>query len=100
MLFDKPAGSNAADKKVVLGQAVTRIDGPLKTTGLAPYAYERHDVSAAEQLYGYPVVSGIAKGRILSMDTTKAKAAPGVVDVITTLDMDRLGKTNFHYAYL
>ena len=100
MLFDKPAGSNVADKKVVLGRAVTRIDGPLKTTGLAPYAYERHDVSAAEQLYGYPVVSGIAKGRILSMDTTKAKAAPGVVDVITTLDMDRLGKTNFHYAYL
>ncbi|MBF1803509.1 aldehyde oxidoreductase molybdenum-binding subunit PaoC [Alloalcanivorax profundimaris] len=99
MRFDKPAGRNPADRGTVLGQPLPRIDGPLKTTGTAPYAYERHDV-ASGQLVGYPVGAAIAKGRIRSMDTRAAKAAPGVVAVITTLDMDRLPKARMNVAYL
>ncbi|MFP1680956.1 aldehyde oxidoreductase molybdenum-binding subunit PaoC [Alloalcanivorax sp. C16-1] len=99
MRFDKPAGDNVADRQKVLGQPWQRIDGPLKTTGTAPYAYERHDV-ARGQLVGYPVGAAIAKGRITSMDTRAAKASPGVVAVITTLDMDRLPKGPMNVAYL
>jgi xanthine dehydrogenase YagR molybdenum-binding subunit len=89
MLFDKPAGKNAIDQLKVVGKATDRIDGPLKTAGLAPYAYERHDV-APNQAYGYVIGSGIAKGRIARMDTAAAKAAPGVLAIVTTLDMPRL----------
>ena len=66
----------------MVGKPVDRIDGPLKTTGTAPYAYERHDV-APNQAYGYVVGSAIAKGRIASIDLTRAKAAPGVLAIVT-----------------
>ncbi|MBM7332719.1 aldehyde oxidoreductase molybdenum-binding subunit PaoC [Alloalcanivorax marinus] len=99
MRFDQPADPNVADQGKVLGRPRTRIDGPLKTTGTAPYAYERHDV-APGQLVGYPVVSAIAKGRITAMDTRAAKNAPGVVAVVTTLDMERLPKAKMNVVYL
>ena len=63
MKFDKPATNNPIDQLKVVGKPVDRIDGPLKTTGTAPYAYERHDV-VPQQAYGYVVASAIAKGRI------------------------------------
>jgi xanthine dehydrogenase YagR molybdenum-binding subunit len=85
MLFDSPAGRNAADRMRVIGQPIRRIDGPLKTTGTAPYAYERHDV-AEGQLVGYPLGSAIAKGRVVSIDASKAGAAPGVVGIVTALE--------------
>ncbi|MFD1794715.1 xanthine dehydrogenase family protein molybdopterin-binding subunit [Paracoccus aurantiacus] len=91
MDFNQPATENPADRQRVLGKSTPRIDGPLKTTGTAPYAYERHDV-AEGQLVGYPLGSAIAKGRIVSMDTSEAEAAPGVQAVIRTTDMDVLGK--------
>ena len=89
MLFDKPAGQNAIDQLKVVGKPADRIDGALKTTGTAPYAYERHDV-APNQAYGYVVGSGIAKGRIARMDSTAAQAAPGVLAIVSTLDSPRL----------
>ena len=67
MKFDTPATTNPIDQLKVVGQPVDRIDGPLKTTGTAPYAYERHDV-VPNQAYGYVVGSAIAKGRIASID--------------------------------
>ena len=99
MRFDSPAGQNASDRMTVLGQSMPRIDGPLKTTGTAPYAYERHDV-AERQLVGYPLGAAIAKGRIVSMDTREAERAPGVVGIVTTLEMDRLPKVDWNIAYL
>ena len=63
MKFDTPATTNPIDQLKVVGKPTDRIDGPLKTTGTAPYAYERHDV-APNQAYGYMVGSAIAKGRI------------------------------------
>ena len=70
MKFDTPATTNPIDQLKVVGKPTDRIDGPLKTTGTAPYAYERHDV-APNQAYGYVVGSAIAKGRIASIDLTR-----------------------------
>ena len=63
MKFDTPATTNPIDQLKVVGKPTDRIDGPLKTTGTAPYAYERHDV-VPNPAYGYVVGSAIAKGRI------------------------------------
>ena len=43
MKFDKPAGENPIDQLKVVGRPHDRIDGPLKTTGTARYAYEWHE---------------------------------------------------------
>lgn len=91
MKFDAPSGNNLFDKAKIVGKSTPRIDGPLKTTGTAPYAYERHDV-VANQAYGYVVGAGIAKGRISSMDVTQARAAPGVLAVITAPATKPVGK--------
>src|SRR3954452_13074299 len=99
MKFDTPATNNPIDQLKVVGKPVDRIDGPRKTTGLAPYAYERHDV-APNQAYATVLGAGIAKGRITAMDTQAARHAPGVVAVLTTLDMAQLPKGKFNTAFL
>ncbi|MGY2938464.1 CO/xanthine dehydrogenase Mo-binding subunit [Bradyrhizobium sp. GM6.1] len=45
MKFDRPAETNPIDRLRVVGRAHPRIDGPLKTTGKATYAYEHHTTS-------------------------------------------------------
>ena len=99
MKFDTPAGTNPIDQMKLVGKATNRIDGPLKTTGMAPYAYERHDVVEG-QLYGYVVGSAIAKGRITSMDLGEAKAAPGVIGILSTLDHEPVPLMGFNTANL
>ncbi len=76
MKFDTPATTNPIDQGKVVGKPTDRIDGPLKTSGTAPYAYERHDV-APDAAYGYVVGAGIAKGRIaLHGRQCRAQARP------------------------
>jgi xanthine dehydrogenase YagR molybdenum-binding subunit len=99
MRFDTPATTNPIDQLKVVGKPFDRIDGPPKTTGTARYAYEWHDV-VANPTYGYVVGSAIAKGRIRSMDLTAAKAAPGVLAIVTAENAGKLGKGNFHTAKL
>src|SRR5882762_226847 len=99
MKFDTPATTNPIDQLRVIGKPTDRIDGPKKTTGTAPYAYERHDV-IANQAYGYVVPSGIAKGRISGINTRAAKAAPGVLAVVTAETAGKLGKGRFNTARL
>src|SRR5438105_12246373 len=99
MKFDTPATTNPIDQLKVIGQPTDRIDGPLKTTGRAPYAYERHDV-IANQAYGYVIGSSIAKGRIAAIDLTDAKAAPGVLAIVTAANAGKLGKGNRNTARL
>ena len=91
MKFDTPAGTNPIDQLKVVGQAVDRVDGRLKTTGTARYAYENHDV-VANQAYGHVLGAGIAKGRIAAMDTARARAAPGVIAIVTAENAGKLGK--------
>jgi xanthine dehydrogenase YagR molybdenum-binding subunit len=90
MKFDTPAGVNPIDQLKVIGKPTDRIDGPLKTTGTAPYAYERHDVVAG-QVYGFIVGAAIAKGRLRAIDSRDAMAAPGILWVVSALDEARIG---------
>ena len=99
MRFDRPAVENPIDQLKVIGKPTDRIDGPLKTTGTAPYAYERHDV-VANQAYGFVVGASIAKGRIASIDLATAKIAPGVLAIVTAQNAGRLGKGNWNTAKL
>jgi xanthine dehydrogenase YagR molybdenum-binding subunit len=99
MKFDTPATTNPIDQLKVVGKATDRIDGPLKTTGFAPYAYERHDM-VANPAYGFIVGAAIAKGRIASIDLNAAKAAPGVLAIVTADNAGKLAKGNFNTAKL
>ena len=97
MKFTTPATTNPIDQLKVVGRATDRIDGPLKTTGTAPYAYEHRTPNAA---YGYVLGAAIAKGRITSMDVSEARRAPGVVAIVTAENAGKLGKGNFNTAKL
>lgn len=99
MKFDNPAQENPIDQLNVVGRPHDRIDGPLKTTGTAPYAYEWHD-EAPNAAYGYVIGSAIAKGRITSMDVQAAQKAPGVLAVITAENAGKLGKGEKNAATL
>src|SRR5579862_594033 len=99
MKFDTPATTNPIDQLKVIGKPTDRIDGPLKVTGTAPYAYERHDV-VANQAYGHVVGSSIAKGRIASIDLTDARRAPGVLAIVTAANAGALGKGSWNTAKL
>ncbi|WAC26982.1 aldehyde oxidoreductase molybdenum-binding subunit PaoC [Ancylobacter sp. SL191] len=98
MKFDKPAGANPIDRMRIVGQPRDRIDGPLKTTGQATYAYEHSDIPTS--LYGAVVGAAIAKGRIRAMDVAAAKAAPGVLAVVTALDVGTLEKGDYNTVKL
>lgn len=48
--------------------------------------------------YGHPVGAAIAKGRIRSIDTEAAKKAPGVLAVVTALDVGEREKGKYNTA--
>jgi xanthine dehydrogenase YagR molybdenum-binding subunit len=64
-----------------IGRPLDRIDGRLKVTGKAAYAFEYAAQGAAA--YGFIVPAGIGKGRILGVDVSDAQRAPGVLLVLT-----------------
>src|SRR4029077_17986165 len=64
-----------------VGLPLDRVDGRLKVTGKAPYAYEY--AGQGDALYGVIVPASIAKGRVISVDVTNARSAPGVRLVVT-----------------
>ena len=90
MKFDTPAGPNPIDRMAVVGKPLDRYEGRLKATGRATYAYEYNDI-AGNVAYGYVLGAAIAKGRIASIDTAKAQAAPGVLAVVTYRNAGPLG---------
>jgi hypothetical protein len=83
MEMDTPVETNALDvgAQGVLGKPLDRVDGRLKVTGGAHYAYEVQQGPAVA--YGFVVEASIGKGRINSIDTGAAERAPGVVLVLT-----------------
>ncbi len=99
MKFDTPATTNPIDQLKVVGKPTDRIDGRFKTTGTAPYAYERHDV-VPNQAYGFILGAAIAKGKINVIDLFDAKAAPGVLAIVTTLDVPKLPLSKVNTASL
>jgi len=99
MKFTTPATTNPIDQLKIIGRPTDRIDGPLKTTGTAPYAYEQHE-AVPNAAYGYVVGASIAKGRIASMDLSAAKRAPGVITIVTADTAGKLGKGKYNTAHL
>ncbi|MBR0797399.1 xanthine dehydrogenase family protein molybdopterin-binding subunit [Bradyrhizobium jicamae] len=91
MRFEHPATFNPIDQLKVVGRPTSRIEGPLKTTGTAPYAYERHEF-VANQAYGYVVGSAIGKGRINAIDLAAARTAQGVLAIVTAENAGKLAK--------
>jgi xanthine dehydrogenase YagR molybdenum-binding subunit len=71
----------------LVGQPVDRVDGHTKVTGAAVYTA---DYQVPGVLYGHLVMGTIGRGRIVSIDTARALASPGVVAVFTHLNMPRL----------
>ena len=68
----------------VIGQSVQRLEDPPLVTGRGRYAA---DVSFPYQLHMRVVRSTHAHGRLKSIDTSAAKAAPGVFAVWTAADI-------------
>lgn len=99
MKFNKPASDNPIDRQKVVSQPRDRIDGPLKTTGTATYAYEWHQ-EAENVAYGFVIGAGIAKGTIENIDTAAARQAPGVLTILTAENVGPLGKGEMNTATL
>jgi len=99
MRFDLPAGTNPIDELKVIGRPTDRVEGKLKTTGTALYAYEWHD-TVRDAAYGEIVGAAIGKGRIRAMDLSAAEAAPGVLAVVTAKNAGKLNKGSRNTAKL
>ncbi len=74
-----PTNPAAPEPSSVIGAALPRIDGPLKTTGSARYA---SDYNFPRMAYAVPVCATIASGKISSLDTSAADKMPGVLLVL------------------
>ncbi|HEY1581585.1 MAG TPA: xanthine dehydrogenase family protein molybdopterin-binding subunit [Chthoniobacterales bacterium] len=71
---------NAIALPPAIGQPLVRVDGPAKVTGQARYAAE---FTPNKLAYGAFIQSPIANGRLTNLDLSMAKAAPGVLDILT-----------------
>lgn len=67
----------------VVGKRIPRVDGSVKATGEAKFTV---DVVLPGMLYGKVLRSPYPHAKILSIDTSKAEALPGVKAVITGKD--------------
>ena len=70
-----------------IGQPLSRVDGRLKVTGHAQYAA---DFRQPGTVHAVLVSSPIGKGTIKSVDTAAAEASPGVLKVVTPMNMGEL----------
>jgi xanthine dehydrogenase YagR molybdenum-binding subunit len=96
MEMNSPVGPNALDGQGVVGKPLDRVDGRLKVTGGARYAYEMQQDNV---LYGFVVEASIGKGTIRSIDTRAAEKAPGVVLVLTHRNAPAQGTGNHREAH-
>jgi xanthine dehydrogenase YagR molybdenum-binding subunit len=63
-----------------IGRPMTRLEGPAKVTGTAPYAYE-HPVD--NPLYLYAIQASIARGKVRTIDISATADIDGVIAVLT-----------------
>ncbi|MCD9187769.1 MAG: xanthine dehydrogenase family protein molybdopterin-binding subunit [Pyrinomonadaceae bacterium] len=75
--------------KKFVGEAVNRIDGLLKVTGAAEYAT---DYKIPNPAFAVIFKSEIAAGKIVSIDTSAAQKASGVLAVITPENAPKLNE--------
>src|ERR1700731_2243454 len=99
MEMNSLVGPNVLDAEAqgVVGKPLDRVDGRLKVTGGARYAYEMEQGN--NTLYGYVVQASIGKGTIKSIDTRAAEKAPGVVFVLTHRNAPEQGTGHHREAH-
>jgi xanthine dehydrogenase YagR molybdenum-binding subunit len=76
---DAGPGWGPNDKHKLLNQRLTRVDGPLKATGVAKYTYDQR---LPGMLYARVLRSPHAHARITKIDTDAASKIPGVKAII------------------
>ena len=74
-------------RKSALGAPIDRVDGRLKVTGGARYAAE---LPVANPAHAVIVTSTVARGRVLSMDTSAAMKVKGVLTVLTPFNAPKV----------
>ncbi|HRA79230.1 MAG TPA: hypothetical protein PK956_10520, partial [Burkholderiaceae bacterium] len=72
------------ERDSLIGKRITKMDAPEKASGMTRYV---HDIDLPGQLYGKILRSARVHARIRRIDTSKAKALPGVHVVITAADV-------------
>ena len=75
----------------VIGQSLSRIDGPRKVSGAAKYT---SDHNLENMVYAVPVGSTIANGRIASLELAKARRMPGVIEIFHRANIGKLYKAS------
>ena len=73
-----------ANDFTTVGKSLPRIDAPAKVTGSALYP---GDFQPPDALFMATLFAGRPHARILSIDTSAAEAAPGVIAVLTAKDV-------------
>ncbi len=71
-------------KDSLIGKRIAKLDAPEKAAGKTRYV---HDIDVPGQLHGKILHSARLHARIRRIDTTKARALPGVHAVITAADV-------------
>jgi xanthine dehydrogenase YagR molybdenum-binding subunit len=72
------------DKPILIGTRVPRLDGSVKATGRAKYAF---DINRPGMLHGRILRSPHPRARIVSMDLSPAEKAPGVKAVLAIAEV-------------
>jgi xanthine dehydrogenase YagR molybdenum-binding subunit len=80
-----------------IGRPISRADGRLKVTGGARYTA---DILVPGAAHAAIVHSSIANGRTVSIDTTAAENAPGVLAVFNYRNMPRMNPTPRPWSHL
>ncbi|MBL8340518.1 MAG: molybdopterin-dependent oxidoreductase [Rubrivivax sp.] len=73
-----------AAPRSLIGQRITKLDAPEKASGKTRYL---HDINLPGQLHGAILRSARVHARIVRIDTSRAKAMPGVHVVLTAADV-------------
>ena len=79
---EKPAMKDPSQFRIV-GKPTTRLDTPAKVNGTARFGI---DVKLPGMVYASLAMPPVQGGKVKSFDAAKAKAAPGVVDVVQIPD--------------
>ncbi len=83
----READASVFTPTAIIGAALPRIDGPLKTTGRATYAA---DYSFPRLVYAVGLGSTIGSGKVTNVDASAAEKMPGVLLVMTHENMGDL----------
>ena len=64
-----------ADKRTLIGKRISRVDGPVKATGVAKYSF---DINRPGMLWAKVITSPHPHAEVVSVDLSAAQAMPGV----------------------